>query len=231
MPPPPRARIIPRDRAGSATVLRGALPPHERSPHAAPPRARVVHRQVAEARAEAARILDAARSEAQQIVERAQAMSRDLMLSQQALARADALSLIVAQALELKKRQAELAESVLERSVSFATLLAERLLGEELEQKPERVRALARQAVREAAGARHAVIIAHPHDAAELRSGLEGVASSLDSIEIEDDPQLSRGQLRVETEIGVVEADIRGQLERLSAQLQRLLKSHAPGRS
>jgi flagellar assembly protein FliH len=135
---------------------------------------------------------------------------------------------VVGEALELRKRQAELSKNVLDRSVDFATLLAERLLGEELSLAPERIVALARQALTEAAGARHAIIVAHPRDACELRSGLANLGSLLDSIGIEDDAELTRGYIRVETELGVIEADLRGQLERLATQLRKLLMSHAP---
>jgi flagellar biosynthesis/type III secretory pathway protein FliH len=183
---------------------------------------------VAEARAEADAVLQKARIEAQQILARAQAAANDQSVQQQARARADALCLVVGEALELRKRQAELSRNVLDRSIGFATLLAERLLGEELQQKPERIRALARQALKEAAGARQAIVVAHPRDASELRSGLAGLGSLLDSISIEDDDKLSRGQIRVETELGVIEADLKGQLERLAVQLKKLLQSHAP---
>ena len=182
---------------------------------------------MAEARVEAALILERARREAELILGRARATTDDLIVQQQARARADALCLVVAEALELRKRQVELSKNVLDRSIVFATLLAERLLGEELAQSPERVRALARQALKEAAGARHAVIVARPSDAATLRSGLEGIATLLDSIEIEDDETLGHGQLRVETELGVIEADVRGQLDRLAIQLRKLLETHA----
>jgi flagellar assembly protein FliH len=194
----------------------------------APPRPRIISRPIAEAKAEAKVLLDRARDEAQQIVSRAEATANDLILQHNARARADALCLVVGEALELRKRQAELSKNVLDRSVDFATLLAERLLGEELALAPERVRALARQALTEAAGARHAIIVAHPRDAAELRAGLNSLGSLLDSIGIEDDAELSRGHIRVETELGVIEADLRGQLERLACQLRKLLTSHAP---
>jgi flagellar biosynthesis/type III secretory pathway protein FliH len=173
-------------------------------------------------------LLDEAREEAQQILARAEATANDLILQQQARARADALCLVVGEALELRKRQAELSRNVLDRSVDFATLLAERLLGEELALAPGRIRALARQVLEEAAGARHAIIVAHPRDAGELRAGLGSLGSLLDSVGIEDDDKLNRGQIRVETELGVIEADLRGQLERLAAQLRKLLSSHAP---
>jgi len=189
-------------------------------------RGAILPKLVADARERADALLLEARAEARQILTHARAEADDLILQQQARARADALCLVVGETLELRKRQAELSRSVLDRSIGFATLLAERLLGEELQQSPERVRALARQALKEAAGARQAVIVAHPADAMELRAGLIGLGELLDSIGIEEDARLGRGQLRVETELGVIEADLRGQLERLAGQLKKLLESH-----
>ena len=187
----------------------------------------ILPKAVADAKTQAKDLIRQAHEDARQIRAHAQAEADDLILQQQARARADALCLVVGETLELRKRQAELSRSVLDRSIGFATLLAERLLGEELEQSPERIRALARQALKEAAGARQAVIVAHPRDAAELKAGLIGLGAMLDSIGIEEDARLSRGQLRVETELGVIEADLKGQLERLAVQLKKLLESHA----
>jgi flagellar assembly protein FliH len=220
-----RARIIRRGDAAQAVPVTGENGGAARAAH--PARPRIIGRPIAEARAEAQALLERARDEAQQILARAEAAANDLILQHNARARADALCLVVGEALELRKRQAELSKNVLDRSVDFATLLAERLLGEELALAPERVRALARQALTEAAGARHAIIVAHPRDAAELRAGLNSLGSLLDSIGIEDDAGLSRGHIRVETELGVIEADLRGQLERLANQLRKLLTSHA----
>lgn len=220
---PPRARVIPRELAGGAVLL----PPSTAPRQAAPARARVLPQKIVWAQAEAARIIARAEAEAQQIVGLAEARAQDLGLQQQARARADALCLVVTEALELRRRQSELEASLLDRSIGFAKLLAERLLEAELEQRPERVRELARKALEEATGARHARIAAHPTDAAELRAGLEGLGPLLDSLQIEADDSVARGQLRVETEIGVIEADVRGQLARLAAQLKRLIESHA----
>jgi flagellar assembly protein FliH len=220
-----RARVIRAKDAGQPTLPR--LPEGVLEGSALPPRARVIARPVGEAMSEARVLLDRAHEEARQILARAEAAANDMILQQQARARADALCLVVGEALELRKRQAELSKNALDRSVDFATLLAERLLGEELALAPERIRALARQVLEEAAGARHAIIVAHPRDAGELRSGLGSLGSLLDSVGIEDDDRLNRGQIRVETELGVIEADLRGQLERLATQLRKLLSSHA----
>lgn len=222
-----RARVLSNSDATRALPAAQPAVDPSRGTVASPPRATILPRVVADAHARAEALVHKAREEARQILAQAEAAADDLILQQQARARADALCLVVGETLELRKRQAELSKNALDRSIGFATLLAERLLGEELEQKPERVRALARQALREAAGARQAVLIAHPRDAAELRAGLAGLGDLLDSLGIEEDPRLGRGQLRVETELGVIEADLRGQLQRLAAQLKKLLESHA----
>jgi flagellar biosynthesis/type III secretory pathway protein FliH len=221
----PRARVIPRAEAAHAkphaALGNGARPSQNTA------RSRVVVRPVAEAHAEAERLLRAAREQAQNIVERARATAHDLILQREASARADALCLVVGDALELRKRKLELSHHSLEQSIAFATLLAERLLGEELQLSPERIQALARQALKEAAGARHAILVAHPEDASELRAALGNLATLFDSIGIQSDDKLSRGQLRVETELGVIEANLGGQLARLAVQLKKILQSHA----
>jgi flagellar biosynthesis/type III secretory pathway protein FliH len=227
---PSRARIIPRSEANAARPLE-AEPAASRAQAGraalAVGRAQLMPKLVADAQTRARDLIQRAHEEAQHILSQARAAADDLILQQQARARADALCLVVGEALELRKRQEELGKSVLDRSIGFAQLLAERLLGAELELDPERIRLLARQALKEAAGARQAVIIAHPRDAAELKTGLFGLGGMLDSIGIEEDGKLGRGQLRVETELGVIEADLKGQLERLAVQLKKLLESHA----
>jgi flagellar biosynthesis/type III secretory pathway protein FliH len=230
---PSRARIIPRSEAGAARPYAAELAPTRAQVGRATlavGRAQLMPKLVADAQTRARELIQRAHEEAQHIVSQARAAADDLILQQQARARADALCLVVGEALELRKRQEELGKSVLDRSIGFAQLLAERLLGAELELDPERIRLLARQALKEAAGARQAVIIAHPRDAAELKTGLFGLSGMLDSIGIEEDGKLGRGQLRVETELGVIEADLKGQLERLAVQLKKLLESHASER-
>jgi flagellar biosynthesis/type III secretory pathway protein FliH len=220
----PRARVIARADAGAARPHGASSSPASEQ---AASRGRIIARPVADAHVEAKRLLQAAGEQARNIVARAQATAHDLLLQREASARVDALCLVVGEALEFRKRKLELSRHSLDRSIGFATLLAERLLGEALELSPQRIQALARQTLEEAAGARHAVLSAHPADASELRSGLASLGTLLDSIGIEDDDKLSRGQLRIETELGVIEADLRGQLARLAVQLKKILQSHA----
>jgi flagellar biosynthesis/type III secretory pathway protein FliH len=218
--------VIPRGEASRATLH----PSEQRGSRNQPAplaRARIVPRPLAEARLEAERLLARAREEARQIVVRAEAAAHDLGLQLEGRARADALCLVVSEALEFRKRREELSRHALDRSIGFATLLAERLLGEELALSAERIRALARQALTEAAGARHALLVAHPLDASELRAGLANLGTLFESIGVEDDARLARGHIRVETELGVIEADLRGQLARLALQLKKIVQTHA----
>lgn len=222
-----RAVVVPCDQARDRKVeVRGAAD-RQRTHGGPPPPARIVPKVVVEAHQRAREIVQEAESEAQDIRERATAEASDVSLQRQARARADALSLVVRQVVELHKRQAELDASVVDRSIGLAQLLAERLLGEQLSLEPERVAALARQTLLEVAGARRAVVTAHPDDAQYLRAGLEGLETPIETLSIESDASLARGQIRVETELGVVEANLPGQLERLSTQLRQLLLEHA----
>ena len=216
---PSRARIL---RASSGN---GGAPLSVQELEAPVARARVLRRAVIRADADARQIIESARLRAEAIETKARSLANDITLQQRAVARADALSLVVAQAVALREKRETLSQTLEERSIELGRLLAERLLGEQLSLTPERVSELARQALSEAAGARRATITANPLDAAQLRNGLCLDDTLLDQLQIEEDPQLENGQLRIETELGVVEADVSGQLERLADQLKKLLKT------
>ena len=216
-----RGRVIRRSDAARATPLSAAAAIEPSAP------SRVLPRKVVEAQAEAEALIRRAKAQARQIEARARSVADDLTLSQQARARADALSLVVAEAIALRRHKAQLASRVHEDSVAMARLLAERLLGEELRLDPSRIAALARETLREAAGARQAVIAACPEDAEHLRANFDNMDTLLESVSIEDDATLPSGTLRVETELGAIEADLGRQLDRLAAQLRKLLSEQA----
>jgi flagellar biosynthesis/type III secretory pathway protein FliH len=107
--------------------------------------------------------------------------------------------------------------------VALAQLLAERLLGEALELAPERVLALARQALTEARGARAIKIIAHPSDAAILRESLSSLGATPGIVAIETDEQRAPGNLRMVTDIGILDAELAPQIARLASKLRESL--------
>jgi flagellar assembly protein FliH len=111
----------------------------------------------------------------------------------------------------------------LDRQVDLARLLAERLLGESLRVAPEQVVALARQALGEARGARRITVVAHPDDAQILEHSLPALGLDPSVARVRADASRARGNLRIETEIGVLDAELAPQLERLALKLRESL--------
>jgi len=126
--------------------------------------------------------------------------------------------------LRLKRDEDRRAEIDLDRAISLAVVLAERLLGEALERDPAHVVALARQALTEARGARRVVIDACPLDAEALQRHLVQGGFAPHTVEVRTDPALSRGDLRLTTSLGNLDAQLRPQLERLASALRDALQ-------
>ena len=81
----------------------------------------------------------------------------------------------------------------------------------------------ARQALAEARGARRITLVAHPEDAKLLEISLPVLGVDQATVLVRSDPTRSRGNLRLETEIGVLDAELAPQLERLSLKLRETL--------
>jgi flagellar assembly protein FliH/type III secretion protein L len=102
--------------------------------------------------------------------------------------------------------------------------LAERLLGAALALDPSRIRELARGVLEEARGARRAIVEAHPLDAEELRTRLSADGLDLQSLEVRSDEALARGELRLHTDLGTIDARLTPRFERLAAALRDALR-------
>lgn len=205
-------------------VLRGAeglepIPAPSRSPA---PRGRIAPRELVDAELRAKAIVAAAEAHASEILARAEASVADVRLRAETEGRAQGLAEVAAHALRLSTLEARADERALDRIVQIATVLAERLLGEALALDPARVRALARQAISEARGARAVTVLAHPEDAALLAADV-ALLGDPSAIAIQPDAALARGHLVLHTEIGVLDADLGPQLGRLSLRLRESL--------
>lgn len=213
-----RGRVLSRDAAAPAEPLR-RLDLRERGL----PFGRVVPKVLVDASAEATRLLTKARAEAQALVAAAERKAADLKLLAEAEARAEASAKLAAHALSLATHEAKADERALSRSVELARLLAERLLGASLALAPEQVVTLAKQALAEARGARRLSIVAHPEDAKLLLQALPSLGVVVETLRISPDPARKRGSLRIETDIGVLDADLAPQLDRLALKLRETL--------
>jgi flagellar assembly protein FliH/type III secretion protein L len=111
-------------------------------------------------------------------------------------------------------------ERDLDRTVELARAMAERLLGEALLLDPGRIVAMCRQTLASARQARHVVVRAHPTDAETLRAHLPSLGLEQAAIEIHADESRTRGSLLLETDLGILDADLTIQLDRLARSLR-----------
>lgn len=211
-----RGRVIPASELGGTEPVRG-----ERR---GLPRGRVEPREVVDAAERASGIVAAAEEQAAAIVEQARSEAAQVRLRAEEEGRAEAAAEVAAKALALADHEARADERQLDRAVNLARILAERLLGAELELDPGRVVALAQQALGEARGARRVTIVAHPEDVAVLERSLNGLGLDPGTTRIQADSSRARGNLRLETDIGVLDAELGPQLERLALKLRQSLQ-------
>ena len=184
---------------------------------------RRVAREAVEASLAAKRIVEDAGREAARILERAREEATHAAEVAAREAREGETAKLAAGFLALRVREEREAEADLERASDLARVLAERLLGEALDADPTRVVALARQALQEARGARTSVIEASPLDVDTLRSHVLDLSLPKGAIDIKVDPSLSRGSLRIHTNLGSLDAQLTPQLERLAKALRDAL--------
>ena len=107
--------------------------------------------------------------------------------------------------------------------VELAKLMAERVIGEALTLNPARLVSMAQRCIAESRGSSQIVIFAHPGNADELSQGLQEADPTL-AIRVEPDAELQRGDLRIETDVGTLDARIGTQLANLAAKLRESLR-------
>lgn len=215
------------------TLVRGRVIRSEDLPDATTPiarpkknrtaRAKIVPSVLVDAEERARHLISDAERRARDIVESAALRAADVRLSAEAEGRADGVATVAARAIALAALEAQADERQLDRVVDLARLLAERLLGESLRLDPARVVDLARQALKEARGARRVMIAAHPDDA-ELLANTLGELGLDSGASVTSDAALNRGNLRIQTEIGALDAELGPQLERLARRLRESIR-------
>ena len=188
------------------------------------PRRKRVPREELEARLTAERIVLEAHAAAEAILAEARARAKDTVAIASQEAREEAGARLTAQWVALRQREHEATGGDADRAIALAVALAERLLGDSLALDPSRIEGLARAVLDEARGARRAVIEAHPLDADQLRRLLSGGGHDLPSIEVRSDEALARGELRLHTDLGTIDARLAPRFERLAAALRDALE-------
>ncbi len=181
-------------------------------------------------RAEAARIVDQARKDAEQIRQEARIEGRQAgqaeiervvqkQLAGQLATLLPALRRVIQDIQHAKQAWLEHWEK---SGVHLAAAIAERLIRRELAQKPEITLTLVREALELAAGSSQLRIQMNPADHQALRPQVETLIaelSSLGSVELVADPQVSPGGCRVETRFGLIDQQFEAQLARIEEEL------------
>ncbi len=182
---------------------------------------------VVDAHAEAERIIANARARAD--AELAEAERKGARVAEDAAkdAREREVAKLAAAFIAVRTEEGARAERDLAQTAALARMLAERLLGAELTLAPERVVDLAAAALREARGARRAKIRANSADAPLLAARLGDLGMKDGAVEIVADDTLERGSLLLDTDLGVLDARIAPQLDRLTEALADVLRARA----
>jgi len=212
----PRARIV-RAASGVPPAPLWAAKPSDLH-------RRRIAREELEARLAAERIVEEARAEAQRLLEHARSEAAGAAAAAARSAREEAHATLCARWLALRQAEQRRPEQEGDRIIALAVVLAERLLAASLELEPARIADLARAVIAEARGARRAVIDAHPLDAEPLRAQLSVTALDIQSIEVRQDAALARGELRLHTDVGIIDARLAPRFDRLAAALRSALE-------
>ena len=197
----------------SSRVLKGGL--GARSP--------IVLAPIYDARLEAERVLAEARAEAERIRAEAAEISERLKAQASAEGRERGLGAVtelLAGARVVAARARSGAEGELK---TLAVKIAEKLLGRELQLRPEAVVDAVAEALRFAGDPRELLVRAHPDDLAALERGKPRFferCRSLHAVTFRPDDRVARGGCVLETELGVVDARLSVQLDAIERALK-----------
>lgn len=215
-----RGRILRAEEAGTSQItLRSG------SDAESMPRGRLVPAAVVEAKEEASQIVADARAQAEVLLAEAARASSDARAKAIGEGRAQGAAELASAWLRLRAEEDARNDRDLEQTLALARMITERLLGEALAMDPARLLSIARQALAQARLARRVLIVCHPDDQGVLAREMPALGLESAIVELQADPSRSRGSLRFETDLGILDADLAPQLDRLLAALRDGLRA------
>jgi flagellar assembly protein FliH len=218
----PRARVIRAKDAGAPDTA-GALDSVASvgSTNAVRTAWHRITREEMEGRERAEAILRSARAEAEATLAHARAEAASAAATALAEVRQEAHAELTARWVALRAEEHKRVEAGRDTVIALGVALAERLLGASLQLEPSGIVEIARGVLAEARGARRARIDAHPLDTAILREKLASIPGlEVQTVEVRDDAALARGELRLHTDVGTIDARLAPRFERLAAALR-----------
>jgi flagellar assembly protein FliH len=124
----------------------------------------------------------------------------------------------------LQSEKQEIAERAERNSIELAFMLARKIIGLELEAKPELVGTIARMAIEQVLDCDRIELKVNNEDLGYLKSvqqDLESLLSGQAKLELRADKSLERGSCMIETERGLLDARISTQLDALRESLNK----------
>ncbi|HMI87249.1 MAG TPA: FliH/SctL family protein [Polyangiaceae bacterium] len=186
---------------------------------------RVVQRARVDAARDASDRVARAEQTAKAVLDDAEREARRLRDEARAEGREEGAAELAAAWIKLRTQESAREERDLDRTVELARAMAERVLGQAIALDPTLVVAMCRQTLASARQARRVGVRAHPADAEALRAHLSSLGLEQAAIEIHADETRTRGSLLLETDLGILDADLTIQLDRLARSLRDGLRS------
>lgn len=213
-----RAKVLKAPDASTALPLARVHSPSHR--------ARVVRRALVDAEQRAEELLLRVQNEALAVRQAAESGAAALRKAAADEGRAQGYAEVLARFAALARLEATTDERGLARSIEIARVLAERLIGASIAADESTIVALAAQVLSEVRGARRIELHVHPTDLAVLETHL-GKPSALEGLKLVANAACERGNFRVVTDVGTMDAEVGERLDLLAAKLAETLRKGA----
>lgn len=200
----------------------GADPAAEPKPVNRPRVGGVVNAEVFEAQQSAARIIEEAKRREVEILQNAKAMRDQLIAEAKEEGRQQGLAQVTELLVRAKLLQQQVISASEQEIVRLSLRVAEKIIGRDLERDPRTVAEIVANAVENVRNVRELTLRVNPHDARILREHkrhMMELIGRVKEIAIKEDADVSSGGCVIETEAGVIDAQLATQFE----MLQRVL--------
>jgi type III secretion protein L len=185
---------------------------------------KVLKREVYEATREARDIVAHAQAAAKQIIEEAEREREAIQAQAAEEGRAQGLAEWNQILARTAQTADELAKNWEEHMLRLSIRVAEKIIGEELRQRPETVVEIVREVLKGARPGKHLIMQVNEADAANVRAHLDRIrehAGLSSEIQVVTSPSVTRGGCTIESELGIIDARLETQLKCLEDALIR----------
>jgi type III secretion protein L len=178
----------------------------------------IIRGEVYSASAKARELLQKAQLEGEEILRKAKQKSEELRKSGYDAGYQEGLAQTTEQLLKARMEYEQFLRNANRELMDLAFKIAEKIIGKQLEIEPQTVISIVKQAMQNVRGSKQLTIRVHPSDAKILRENDDDLQEALGRqrmIDIMEDKKVQPGGCIIESEIGIVEAQLQTQLERL----------------